>query len=55
MVSDKQYSLFTVLVSISKGTKQRPTRQPDESVLFMGVGGTVRRVTTAISVNNHAT
>lgn len=27
--------LFMVLVSISRGTKQRPMRQPDESVLFM--------------------
>lgn len=35
MVFDRQYSLFMVLVSISRGAKQRPMRQPDESVLFI--------------------
>lgn len=35
-VFDRQYSLFTVLVSISWGTKQRPNRQPDEPVDSLG-------------------
>lgn len=35
MVFDRQYSLFTLLVSISRGTTHRPMRQPDESVLFI--------------------
>lgn len=49
MLFDRQYSLFMVLVSISRGTKQRPMRQPDESVLFIcasvRVHRTVRHVT----------
>lgn len=49
MLFDRQYSLFMVLVSISRGTKQRPMRQPDESVLFIcaSVHSAARHVTVA--------
>ena len=58
MVFDRQYSLLAVLVSISRGTKRRPVRQPDESVLFIRatvcVLCTVRHVITAITFRNPA-